>query len=214
LKTILWDWNGTILDDVWIGLAAMNALLERYNKPLLRDLDHYRAVFCFPVSEYYDKLGVGGELFAVTSHEWMDEYYAREEKCVLRAGAVEALKAFRAAGYRQVVLSASKRDNLLKQMARYEGVRAYFDDVLGLDHIYATSKVAIGQEWMQKSGAAPGDCIMIGDTLHDAQVASALGCRCVLAAGGHQDDQTLLSCGAAVARDVAHAAQLILSENV
>ena len=77
MKTILWDWNGTLLDDVWTGTAAMNALLKKYDLPLLRDIEHYRSVFCFPVSAYYEKLGVGGDLVAVTSHEWMDEYYAR-----------------------------------------------------------------------------------------------------------------------------------------
>ena len=206
MKTILWDWNGTLLDDVWLGLEAMNALLARYDKPLLRDLDHYRSVFCFPVSDYYDKLGVGGELFAVTSHEWMAEYYAREEKCLLRTGAMDALQAFRAAGCRQVVLSASKRDNLLKQMARYPGVREQFDGILGLDHIYATSKVAVGQTWMQESGVSPADCVMIGDTLHDAEVAQALGCRCILADGGHQARHVLDTAGCEIADGVLDAA--------
>ena len=209
MKTILWDWNGTLLDDVWTGTEAMNALLKKYDLPLLRDIEHYRSVFCFPVSAYYEKLGVGGDLFAVTSHEWMDEYYAREEKCVLRAGAMEALAAFRAAGYRQVVLSASKRDNLLKQMQRYD-VLSYFDAVLGLDHIYATSKVNIGREWMQQQGVLPAECVMIGDTLHDAEVAQALSCRCILAAGGHQSREILDGAGCEVADGIWAAAQLAL----
>ena len=210
MKTILWDWNGTLLDDVWLGLEAMNVLLKRYNKPLLRDLTHYREVFCFPVSEYYDKLGIGGDMFAVTGQEWMNEYYAREEQCTLRTGAMEALSAFRTAGCRQVVLSASKRDNLLAQMARYAGVREHFDAVLGLDHIYATSKVAIGQGWMQENGVSPADCVMIGDTLHDAEVAQALHCRCILVADGHQTRETLKSAGVTVADDLSHAVKIIL----
>lgn len=206
MKTVLWDWNGTLLDDVWTGTAAMNALLAKYNLPLLRDTKHYREVFCFPVSAYYDKLGVGGDLFAVTSHEWMDEYNAHEKQCTLRAGALEALHAFRAAGWRQVVLSASKRDNLLKQMQRYD-VRPFFDAVLGLDHIYATSKVDIGREWLRAQQIDPADCVMIGDTLHDAEVAQALSCRCILAAGGHQVDAVLKQAGCEVADGVWDAAR-------
>lgn len=211
MKTVLWDWNGTILDDVWIGLEAMNVLLKRYHRPLLRDIEHYRSVFCFPVSDYYEKLGVGGDLFPVTSVEWMDEYYAREEKCLLRKGAMEALDAFRGMGCRQVVLSASKRDNLLKQMARYEGVRDYFDEVLGLDHIYATSKVAIGQKWLEENGVDPADCVMLGDTLHDAEVARSLSCRCVLVDGGHQLKSDLLTAGVPVADHFAQAVQWIIN---
>ena len=209
MKTVFWDWNGTLLDDVWTGTAAMNALLTKYNLPLLRDTAHYREVFCFPVSAYYEKLGVGGDLFPVTSHEWMDEYYAREEKCTLRAGALEALKAFRQAGWRQVVLSASKTDNLLRQIERY-GILSYFDAVLGLDHIYATSKVEIGRAWLAAQGIDPQDCVMIGDTLHDAEVAQALNCRCILADGGHQSRHVIEQAGCEVADGVLEAANLVI----
>ena len=211
MKTVFWDWNGTLLDDVWTGTAAMNALLTKYHLPLLRDMAHYREVFCFPVSAYYEKLGVGGDLFPVTSHEWMDEYYAREEKCTLREGATEALEAFRAAGWRQVVLSASKLDNLLRQIDRY-GILSYFDAVLGLDHIYATSKVDIGREWLRVQKIDPSACVMIGDTLHDAEVAQALNCRCILADGGHQSRDVLLRAGCEVADGVLDAALRALRE--
>ena len=76
--------------------------------------------------------------------------------------------------FRQVILSASKRQNLLGQMARFD-ILPYFDEVLGLDHIYATSKEGIGRAWMERAGVDPADCAMIGDTLHDADVARAMG---------------------------------------
>lgn len=209
MKTILWDWNGTLLDDVWTGTAAMNAVLKKHGLPLLRDIAHYREVFGFPISDYYEKLGVGGELFPITSHEWMDEYNACEGRCLLRAGAMEALEAFRNAGWRQVVLSASKLDNLLKQMQRYD-ILPYFDAVLGLDHIYATSKVAIGQEYLRTQAIDPKDCVMIGDTLHDAEVARALSCRCILCAGGHQARRVLEEAGCEVVDGVKEAAVLAI----
>ena len=210
MKTVLWDWNGTLLDDVWTGTEAMNVLLKKYGKPLLRDTEEYRSVFCFPVSAYYEKMGVGGELFPVTSHEWMDEYNLREGRCTLREGACEALEMLKKAGCRQAVLSASKRENLLKQMGRYN-VRPYFEEVLGLSHIYATSKVEIGREWLVEKQISPDDCVMIGDTLHDAEVANALGCRCILVNGGHQTRQILLESGCQVAENLLDAVQRILN---
>lgn len=210
MKTILWDWNGTLLDDVWTGTAAMNALLKKYHLPLLRDTAHYREVFCFPISDYYEKLGVGGGLFLITSHEWMDEYNACEGKCLLREGAREALDMLQKAGCRQVVLSASKLDNLLRQMQRYD-ILPHFDAVLGLDHIYATSKVDIGREWLRVQRIDPADCVMIGDTLHDAEVARALHCRCILCDGGHQARKVLEGAGCEVAGDVLDAARRALA---
>ena len=213
MKTVLWDWNGTLLDDVWTGTAAMNTLLEKYKLPLLRDTAHYREVFCFPISEYYEKLGVGGDLFPITSHEWMAQYNAMEGLCLLREGALDALRAFQAAGWRQAVLSASKLDNLLLQIQRYD-VLPFFDAVLGLDHIYATSKVEIGREWLRAQQIDPADCVMLGDTLHDAEVARALGCRCILAAGGHQSEAVLRTAGCEVAESVMDAARSAMGGTV
>lgn len=209
MKTILWDWNGTLLDDVWTGTAAMNVLLKKYHLPPLRDTAHYREVFCFPVSAYYERVGLPGELFGVTSHEWMAEYYAHEDKCLLREGAREALDMLQKAGCRQVVLSASKLDNLLRQMQRYD-ILPHFDAVLGLDHIYATSKVDIGREWLRVQRIDPADCVMIGDTLHDAEVAQALHCRCILCDGGHQARKVLEGAGCEVADGVKEAAVLAI----
>lgn len=212
MKTIIWDWNGTLLDDVQQSVDVMNEILRRYGRPLLRDVAQYRAKFCFPVQIYYERVGLEAALFPVVSHEWMDEYLRREGTCTLRAGALEALRAFQAAGCRQVILSASRRENLLEQMARFP-IMQYFDEVLGLTHIYATSKEGVAREWIARGGANPAECVMIGDTQHDAQAAQAMGCRCVLLLGGHQDESTLRATGCTVAQNPLSAAQAIIGTN-
>lgn len=208
-RFIFWDWNGTLLDDAETGLLAMNAILQKYNKPLLRDLTDYRAHFGFPVQDYYARLGLGADIFPVVSHEWMAQYNRLESACPLREGAQALLSAFQAAGCHQIILSASKRENLLRQMARYP-IAQYFDDVLGLDHIYATSKEGIGREYLLRHGIDGADCVLLGDTLHDAEVARALGMRCILLEGGHQNSDTLRTARCDVAADFAQAARLAL----
>ena len=123
----------------------------------------------------------------------------------------EVLEAFRSAGFCQVILSASKRDNLLGQAARFDILHC-FDTVLGLDHISATSKEGIGREWMNTSGIIPDDCVMIGDTLHDADVARAMGCHCILVCGGHQLPETLKMAGVPVAETLRDAAKQIFEK--
>jgi len=56
LKHIIWDWNGTILDDRWLTIAAMNSVLARRNMDEITE-DQYLQVFTFPVIEYYRRLG-------------------------------------------------------------------------------------------------------------------------------------------------------------
>lgn len=211
MKTVLWDWNGTLLDDVQVSFDCLNDMLRLYKKPEVGTVDAYRALFGFPVKEYYARAGIGPDLFDEVAPQWMADYMKHEIACGLMPGAREALAAFHAAGFRQVILSASKRENLLGQMARFD-ILPYFDAVLGLSHIYATSKEKIGRAWMAESGADPRECVMIGDTLHDADVARSLGCRCILVCGGHQLRRALESAGCGVAADLDEARKMIEAE--
>ena len=124
-------------------------------------------------------------------------------------GAVEALELFQAAGARQVILSASPITTLKAQVAQ-RGVAGYFDRLLGLDDIYAKSKVELGLAYLKENGFAPQRAVMLGDSVHDAEVAKALGVKCVLQSAGHQPESALRKAGVPVAPDVPSAARLAL----
>ena len=91
-----------------------------------------------------------------------------------RNGAIDALEAFKAAGLRQVILSASNLDTLRRQTDE-RGVTGYFDRLLGLGDIYAKSKVEVGLAYLKENGFDPARAVMIGDSVHDYEVAQALG---------------------------------------
>ena len=128
--------------------------------------------------------------------------------------AVPALSLLKGAGVQQVILSASNLP-VLEQQVTERGVRPYFDRLLGLDNIYARSKVEVGLAYLtelKQRGAVPAQAIMIGDSVHDFEVAQALGVRCVLQTAGHQSAQQLRATGAPVVPDVLAAAQYCLNE--
>ena len=54
---IIWDFNGTIIDDVDIGINALNTLLRKYGYKEINDKDHYRSIFGFPIKDYYARAG-------------------------------------------------------------------------------------------------------------------------------------------------------------
>ena len=56
LKHIVWDWNGTLLDDRWLTIAVMNRLLARRNMDELTE-DRYLQLFTFPGIDYNRRLG-------------------------------------------------------------------------------------------------------------------------------------------------------------
>ena len=124
---------------------------------------------------------------------------------------MEALSRFAAAGAAQAVLSATRRDMLESQIARFP-IRGYFTDVLGLSDIYARSKEAVGLAYLAGCGVPAASALMIGDTLHDAEVAHAMGTRCILVARGHQSRETLLAAGAPVMDTLLEAAAWALGE--
>ena len=104
-------------------------------------------------------------------------YLARAGACPLAESAVPALSLLKGAGVQQVILSASNLP-VLEQQVTERGVRPYFARLLGLDNIYARSKVEVGLAYLtelKQRGAVPAQAIMIGDSVHDFEVAQALG---------------------------------------
>jgi phosphoglycolate phosphatase len=79
------------------------------------------------------------------------------------------------------------------------GIRRFFKDLFGLPDLFAQSKADRGRELLARCGAAAAaETVLIGDTVHDFEVARELGCRCVLMAGGHQSERRLKRCGCPV----------------
>ena len=187
---VLWDFNGTLLDDVALAVASNNILLARRGLPPIPDEDAYRELFCFPVANYYRVLGLEseGEAFNRVAHEWMKEYRAGEKDAPLREGASEALDFIRSAGIPQGILSATEETQLEEQVSAL-GIRPYFDHLFGREDIYATDKSGIAARY--RAEHPQERVLMIGDTVHDVETARAGDFSCVLVAGGHQSQARL-----------------------
>ena len=197
IRQVLWDWNGTLLDDLTYAIGVRNRTFPAFGLPRIGSVAEYHRQFTFPVRRYYERAGVTDETFVAVAHAWMAEYVRGFGTVPLHVDAAEALARFAAAGVRQAVLSATRRDMLESQIARFP-IRDYFTDVLGLSDIYARSKEAVGLDYLARCGVPAASTLMIGDTLHDAEVARAMGTGCVLVARGHQSRETLLTAGVPV----------------
>lgn len=205
IRQVLWDWNGTLLDDLTYAIGVRNRTFPAFGLPRIGSVAEYHRQFTFPVRRYYERAGVTDETFVAVAHAWMAEYVRGFDAVPLHGDAVETLARFAAAGVRQAVLSATRRDMLESQIARFP-IRAYFTDVLGLSDIYARSKEAVGLDYLARCGVPAASTLMIGDTLHDAEVARAMGTGCVLVARGHQSRETLLTAGVPVMDTLVEAA--------
>lgn len=191
-KHIIWDWNGTIFNDVNMGIDIINQLLiPRGLKTLTVDV--YKKVFTIPVKDYYANLGFdfSKEPFEIVGKYWMDEYERRKFECGLYNGVEKLMNKIQNLGIGQSILSAYSQ-HTLEEMVDHFNLRKYFTHIVGLDNIYAASKMHLGKDLMKRLGNGKGETLVIGDTLHDFEVASEIGADCVLVANGHQDKNRLL----------------------
>ena len=199
-KNVVWDWNGTLLDDVQISVDTINRMLRKKRLDELT-VEKYKAIFGFPVKEYYEGIGYdfNRDDWEAISLDFVDTYGELSKDVVLTSGVNSVLAGLKECGVRQYVLSALQED-LLEEMLERFGIRDYFEGVCGSDNIYADGKVARGERMLQVYPIDPRETLMVGDTLHDAEVAEALGFDIRLYAGGHNSAERLREKGIVLER--------------
>jgi phosphoglycolate phosphatase len=198
LESVIWDFNGTLIDDLDLVLRSVNGQLARRHLPLLARAS-YRSVFGFPVEAYYRRIGLNPDTESMTelSAEFFSTYDTGLMHCPLHEGVTELLQRFRKAGVRQFVLSAMEEARL-RTVIQHLGVEDFFDGIHGLAHLEGDSKVARGRDLVREFKIDPKAALLIGDTKHDAEVARILGMPAVLVGQGHQSLSRLQNCGCPV----------------
>lgn len=201
---IVWDWNGTLLDDVWLCMESLARLLAKIGKPPI-DIATYQRIFNFPVIDVYRDLGfdVSPQSFATLSREFMDFYEENRLKCTMQKGARKFVHDVFTQGISQSVLSAYRHDYLTSIIAEHD-LEKYFVHLSGNDDIFAVDKSYRAAGHLLKLGLPAERVLYIGDTLHDVETARAMGVQCVLIDHGpsaHQSRERLLSAGVPIISD-------------
>ena len=201
-RQIVWDWNGTLLNDVQASVNTINPLLASHSLPPT-DVDHYRELFGFPVRNYYTAMG-----FSLENEDWdllartFHVLFLADPSIRLHTETLPTLRHCRDAGLRMSILSASEQ-NLLERMLADADVTAWFDFIHGIDNLHGHSKIETGRTLLKRLACPPAQILFVGDTLHDHEVATTLGCACVLISQGHQSHARLLTAGCPVLKSLA-----------
>lgn len=197
-RHIVWDWNGTLLDDTWLCCESLNRLLAEDGRERV-DPEHYRRIFEFPVIKVYQAIGFAPDeaAFRALSVRFMAAYEARKDECDLHPGSIELIDALRAAGKTHSILSAYERV-LLNSTLSGLGLSGRFRKLCGGDDIHAGSKEDRARVHLHDLGVDTQDTLYVGDTTHDLEAARAMGVDCLLVAHGHQHRSKLEGHGARV----------------
>jgi phosphoglycolate phosphatase len=213
IRTVLWDWNGTLLDDLDSCVATLNVLrAARSLAPMTRA--QYRASFGFPVRAFYEATGFDFSThdYLALSRDFIAEYRRRADEMTVAPGARLALAQLAAVGITHLVVSAMEA-GLLGEMLAEHGLLPSLRGFFGTRDHGAGSKVALGVEAMRRAEAEPETALVVGDTLHDLELAQAIGCRAVLYAGGHQHRPRLEQSGVPVVGSFAELVRWIEADN-
>lgn len=190
-KHIIWDYNGTILDDTDMVHSILNRMLKSRDLKTCT-IDEYRDIFDFPIVEYYKKVGLDFEKYSF--NELADEFTHHYEElfstCKMRDGIVEMMEYFDSQNYTQSILTAGREKNIKVEIKDF-GLSKYISEVTGLHNNKAESKVFLASKHLDKIKIKPSEILFIGDTTHDNLVAVEIGCDCILMAGGHQSEARL-----------------------
>ncbi|MBO4265097.1 MAG: HAD hydrolase-like protein [Clostridia bacterium] len=202
---IFWDFNGTVYNDINEGIDTINELLVRYGLKPIDSLKTYRELFSFPIKDYYRTLGFDFSKndFSVIAEEWLKIYLEKTANTSYFPEIPSVLSKLKALGASNIVFSATEI-GVLKGQIKKLGLCDDFDDVLGTNNVEGSGKTAVGIKYIEShaEGDKRDSFLLIGDTLHDADVAKSMGIDCLLVSIGHQSYEKLLSAGVPVVRSL------------
>ncbi len=202
-KNLIWDWNGTLINDLEFSVSVLNQMIKKRNlKPIT--VDYYLEHFTFPVKSFYEQMGFvfratgicRGEAppgfkgrspledFTDISHEFIHAYNSGVMNCSLHKNTAKILDQYQKKGYFQIVMSAMQELNLQKLVKAFK-IDHYFHGIYGTDNFFGHGKIEEAKNVVKKLNLDLANTYFIGDTLHDIEVAHAIGARPVIITSGH-----------------------------
>ena len=136
--------------------------------------------------------------FDMIQHAFHRDYGRRSEACSLADGAKELLTSLHLRGVRQAIISSFEQVSLESYAKRF-GIEGYFDFISGALDRNCESKVERAISVCRSEGIDPAGTLVIGDMLHDYEMASAIGAKAILVCSGHQCREVLQDTHTAVA---------------
>ena len=210
-KYIIWDWNGTILDDLQVNFEVENTLLSRRGRKLIKDIKEYQEKFQFPIIKFYESLDfdLENEKFEDIAREYVLEFDERFYELEIFPDAENVIREFKYKGIEQIILSQTEQRWLEKQV-RVHDIDYLFTELLGARDIYVKGKVGIALGWITQNDIDTSQVLMVGDTLHDYEVAETIGCDCILISRGHQSKERLSETGAVVLESIEELRRMVI----
>lgn len=193
-ECVVWDWNGTIVDDVNASLLSVNDMLIKRNLPTIT-IQQYHQYLDTPIYKFYEHIfDLSKITFDVIQSEFNSGYNKHISDNPLNNGAIAVMKMLKQSNIKQVIVSSSNQE-IVQKGAEKLGVAEYMDYISGSSDNFVGSKVERAIGVISKITTNYSNVVVIGDTLHDCQLANEIGADCILLSTGHQSKADLQTTG-------------------
>ncbi|HET9259901.1 MAG TPA: HAD family hydrolase [Acidimicrobiia bacterium] len=209
LTHLVWDWNGTLLDDLQIVVESVSVSIATLGARPIR-ADDYRDHYTRPVRNFYVSL-LGRE---ISDEEWLrldtafhDEYFRRAENVDLAPDALQAMDLLDGRGWTQSLLSMSPQNWLDGIVARL-GIADRFLRVDGMVKMTGGLKAAYLEDHLRHIGIPGKSTVVVGDTPDDVAAARHVGATPILFHGGSHHLEVLEGEGVPIAETLVDAVDM------
>jgi phosphoglycolate phosphatase-like HAD superfamily hydrolase len=208
IRHIVWDWNGTLLDDNPVMLASVNAVCAHFGRPAI-DMETWQAALCRPLWRCYGKILdrdlSAPEDWATVERLYHEAYRLNLVDCRTASDAADVLTQARRLGLSQSLLSMGLHHDVTEQAGQF-GVSDFLTQVDGVkDKVAGGHKADHLKVHLETLGLDPRACALIGDVTDDAAAARAVGAECVLVTTGMTGRPELEATGHSVADSLTEA---------
>lgn len=208
---VVWDWNGTLLDDNRIVLAAVNEVCAGFGRADLTWVE-WQTAYARPMRVSYEQIlarALDDEEWARVDKLYHERYDALLHSCGLAAGVPDVLRQWTDSGRTQSLLSMWFHARLTPTVEQF-GLTQYFTRIDGLAaEVGGGSKAESLIRHLEAQNLNPAEVVLIGDVVDDAQATQAAGAHCILVSTGAMTRTALEATGAPVTNSITEALNLL-----
>ncbi len=164
IRNIIFDWSGTLVDDLPAVLAATNYVFEQCGVEKM-SLEKFRAEFCLPFKHFYDRF-VPGVPLAELERRFHGHFRHEQEAVAPLAHAREFLLFCRERGVRTFVLSTVHQDYFALQAGA-----CGLDGLIERAYVGIWDKRAKIAEVLSENKLDKRETLFVGDMQHDIETA-------------------------------------------
>lgn len=194
---LIFDWDGTLMDSAaWI-IHCMQHAIDDEGMPF-RDEEEIRGIIGLglheAVAQIFPEADEGG--IKAVCHRYREHYFSAEDQSSLFEGVIEVLDELSAAGYWLAIATGKSRRGLARSLSD-TGLQSYFPITRTADETRSKPHPMMLDEIMTDFDTSADECLMIGDSLFDLQMAHNAGMESLAVSWGVQSTDNLASLGPA-----------------